>query len=61
VVFEEESGDRTRVTVIWEVYGSATPEEVATFINGRSGMTQGWGGSFDRLDEYVASSGVKVA
>ena len=37
-----------------EPIGSVTPEELATFIQGRSGMTQGWTGSFDKLEEYLA-------
>lgn len=49
-----EGADRTRVTVTWEVVGSATPEEMQTFIQGRAGMTQGWTGSFDKLEEALA-------
>ena len=49
-----EGPDRTRVTVMWEPHGAVTPEELETFINGRSGMTQGWTGSFDKLEEYIA-------
>ena len=28
-------------------------EELKTFTDGRSGMTQGWTGSFDKLEEYL--------
>ncbi len=49
-----ESPDRTRVTVTWEPYGAPTPEELAVFIQARGGMTQGWTGSFDKLDELLA-------
>jgi uncharacterized protein YndB with AHSA1/START domain len=49
---EEESG-RTRVTVTWEVIGNATQEEMETFIKSRGGMTQGWTGSFDKLEDYL--------
>jgi uncharacterized protein YndB with AHSA1/START domain len=56
VEFTEEDSDRTRVTITWEVVGDATPEEMETFINGRSGMTIGWTGSFDKLEEYLAKS-----
>jgi uncharacterized protein YndB with AHSA1/START domain len=45
-----EEPDRTRVTVTWEPHGAVTPEEIATFVNARAGMTQGWTGSFDKLD-----------
>jgi uncharacterized protein YndB with AHSA1/START domain len=52
-LYEEDSG-KTRVTVTWEPNGKTTKEEVDTFLNARSGMTQGWNGSFDKLDEYLA-------
>lgn len=48
-----EDPDKTRVTVTWEPYGETTAEEVATFLNARGGMTQGWTGSFDKLEEYI--------
>jgi uncharacterized protein YndB with AHSA1/START domain len=48
-----ESPERTRVTVTWEPYGATTPEEVAVFIAARAGMTQGWTGSFDKLEELL--------
>lgn len=53
VTFTEEGPDRTRVTVAWEPYGTCTAEEVATFLKARGGMTQGWTGSFDKLDTYL--------
>jgi uncharacterized protein YndB with AHSA1/START domain len=49
-----EGPDRTRVTVTWEPHGATTREELETFINGRAGMTQGWTGSFDKLEELLA-------
>lgn len=54
VHFTEESPTQTRVTVIWEVYGKAKPEEIETFLKFRPSMTQGWTGSFDKLEEYIA-------
>jgi uncharacterized protein YndB with AHSA1/START domain len=48
-----EGPDRTRVTVTWEPHGAVTPEELATFINARTGMTAGWTGSFDKLEAYL--------
>ncbi len=53
VTFSEEAPDQTRVTVTWQPYGQATAEELATFLNARGGMTQGWTGSFDKLEEYL--------
>jgi uncharacterized protein YndB with AHSA1/START domain len=49
-----EGPDKTRVTITWAPYGDVTPEEVETFVQGRSGMTMGWGGSFDKLEAYLA-------
>jgi uncharacterized protein YndB with AHSA1/START domain len=49
-----EGPDQTRVTVTWETYGPTTPEELDTFINARAGMTQGWTGSFDKLEAYLS-------
>lgn len=51
-----EKADRTRVTVTWEPYGEATPEEIAIFVQSRPGMTQGWTGSFDKLDALLATN-----
>lgn len=50
-----EGSEATRVTVTWEPYGAATAEEIATFIKARGGMTQGWTGSFDKLEDYLAT------
>jgi uncharacterized protein YndB with AHSA1/START domain len=56
VELTEESPDRTRVTVTWETYGDTTREELETFVNARAGMTQGWTGSFDKLEEYLSKA-----
>lgn len=53
VTLTEEGPNQTRVNVKWEVYGSATKEERDTFNKAKGGMTQGWTGSFDKLEEYV--------
>ncbi len=53
VQLTEEGPGRTRVTVTWAPHGKFTKEELETFIVGRAGMTQGWGGSFDKLDTYL--------
>ncbi len=50
----EESSDLTRVTVQWEVFGEATAVEHETFHKEKPGMTQGWSGSFEKLDSYLA-------
>lgn len=48
-----EGPNHTRVTVTWEPQ-AATPEEIATFVQAKGGMTQGWTGSFDKLEGYLA-------
>lgn len=54
VTLTEEGPDKTRVTITWETVGNVTREELETFINGRSGMTVGWTGSFDKLEAYLS-------
>jgi uncharacterized protein YndB with AHSA1/START domain len=53
VELTEEGPDQTRVTVTWEVHGAASREEIDTFANARGSMTQGWTGSFDKLEAYL--------
>ncbi len=53
VNFAEEAPDQTRITVTWEVYGEATQAERDMFNGAKSGMTGGWTGSFDKMDEYL--------
>jgi uncharacterized protein YndB with AHSA1/START domain len=50
-----EGPDHTRVTITWEVAGQATAEELAVFTGARAGMTQGWTGSFDKLEAALAA------
>jgi uncharacterized protein YndB with AHSA1/START domain len=53
VKFTEEGPDRTRVTVTWQCDGATSKEELEAFIKERGGMTQGWTGSFDKLEDYL--------
>jgi len=55
VTLTAEGPDRTRVTIMWEPHGAPTREELETFIKSRAGMAQGWTGSFDKLEAYLAS------
>jgi uncharacterized protein YndB with AHSA1/START domain len=55
VQLTEEGPDRTRVTVTWEPHGATTREELETFIKSRGGMTQGWTGSFDKLEAHLSN------
>lgn len=58
VTLSEEGPDQTRVTITWEPYGNVMQEELETFIKARGGMTQGWTGSFDKLETYLEKSGL---
>lgn len=53
VTLTEEGPEQTRVTVNWEPHGTTTSEELETFVKGRTGMTMGWTGSFDKLETYL--------
>ena len=53
VLFTAEANNGTRVTVTTEPFDSATPGELAAFIAERSGMTLGWSGSFDALENLL--------
>ena len=55
VSFEEERGGKTKVTVHWSPY-NPTAEEQQTFDAGHDSMRQGWGGSFDQLEAYLAKA-----
>lgn len=55
VTLSAEGPNQTRVTVTWEPHGKFTPAEVEAFIKERGGMTQGWTGSFDKLEAYLES------
>jgi uncharacterized protein YndB with AHSA1/START domain len=50
-----EGPDRTRVTVTWEPARDVTPEELKAFVDARASMTQGWTGSFDKLDALLTT------
>jgi uncharacterized protein YndB with AHSA1/START domain len=53
VLFTAETPTRTRVSVTWAPHGETTAEEVAAFVNARPGMTQGWTGSFEKLERLL--------
>lgn len=53
VTFATEENLQTRVTVTWEPQGNISKVELEAFIKERGGMTQGWSGSFDKLDKYL--------
>jgi uncharacterized protein YndB with AHSA1/START domain len=53
VELTSEGPDRTRVTVGCEPIENFTPEELNAFVEARAGMTQGWTGSFDKLEAML--------
>ena len=58
VLLTEEGPHETRVTLTWEPHGKVTREEIDAFVKARAGMTQGWTGSMDKLEEYLAGNTV---
>lgn len=55
VALTAEGPSCTRVTISSEVVGPATAHELDVFTSGRGGMTQGWTGSFDKLETLLAA------
>jgi uncharacterized protein YndB with AHSA1/START domain len=53
--FEEEPGGKTRVTIRWSAY-NATDEEQKTFDSSHESMRQGWGGTLEQLQAYLAKA-----
>ncbi len=53
ILFEAEGEKQTRVSIRWEIDGNATTTERETFNKAKTGMTQGWAGSFDKLEDYL--------
>lgn len=51
--FFDEGPHGSRVNVNWEPCGKFTAAEVKAFLNLRSSMTQGWSGSFDKLEAIL--------
>jgi uncharacterized protein YndB with AHSA1/START domain len=50
----EDVGGKTKLTISW-VPINESDEERATFDKGRGSMTQGWSGTFEQLEAYLAS------
>ncbi len=53
--FEEQPGGGTKFTLRWQAL-NPTAEEQKTFDEGVASMTQGWGGTLDRLAAYLATA-----
>lgn len=48
----ESQDDKTLLTIRWQPL-NATPEERATFDDSHASMQQGWGGTFEQLQDYL--------
>jgi uncharacterized protein YndB with AHSA1/START domain len=55
VKFVDAGAGKTAITVTWVAY-EATEAERKTFEDGAESMRQGWTGTFDRLDDYLAKA-----
>jgi uncharacterized protein YndB with AHSA1/START domain len=53
--FEEQPGGKTKFTVRWAPH-NATAEEQATFDAGHGSMNQGWSGTMEQLEAYLATA-----
>ena len=51
--FEDQPGGKTKFTIRWTPHNAAA-EEQKTFDDGNASMTQGWGGTLDQLEAYMA-------
>jgi uncharacterized protein YndB with AHSA1/START domain len=51
--FEDQPGNKTKFTVRWCPH-NATEEERKTFDAGHASMTQGWSGTMEQLEAYLA-------
>jgi uncharacterized protein YndB with AHSA1/START domain len=53
--FEEQPGGKTRFTIRWSPH-NATAEERKIFDAGHDSMRQGWGGTMEQLEAYLAKA-----
>jgi uncharacterized protein YndB with AHSA1/START domain len=53
--FEDMPGGKTKFTVRWAPY-NATEAEAKAFDSNRNSMTQGWSGTFEQLETYLATA-----
>ena len=53
VELTSEGPDCTRVSLRWELQGETSGADLAEFVRQRGGMTQGWTGSFDKLEALL--------
>jgi uncharacterized protein YndB with AHSA1/START domain len=55
--FEELPGGKTKFTVSWAAH-NATPEEQKVFDTSHQSMNQGWSGTLEQLEAYLAKAKV---
>lgn len=55
VTFEARPDNKTKATIRWSPF-NATTEAQSAFDAAHDSMTQGWNGSFDRLEAYLATA-----
>jgi uncharacterized protein YndB with AHSA1/START domain len=55
VTLEDAPGGKTKLTLRWSPL-NPSEEERGTFDAAHDGMRGGWGGSFERLDAYLAGA-----
>ncbi len=53
--FDDLGDSKTRFTIRWSPY-KASAEEQKTFDAGHDSMTQGWGGTLQQLEAYLAAA-----
>jgi uncharacterized protein YndB with AHSA1/START domain len=53
--FEEQPGGKTKFTIRWSPH-NATEEEHKTFEAGHASMNQGWSGTMEQLEAYLAKA-----
>jgi uncharacterized protein YndB with AHSA1/START domain len=53
--FEELPGGKTKFTVRWAAH-NATPEEQEVFDASHQSMNQGWSGTLEQLEAYLAKA-----
>lgn len=56
IEFAEDGPEYTRVKITWKPQGPVTPEEIQAFLAMKPGMMQGWSGSFEKLEAYLAKA-----
>jgi len=54
VMFEAQGAKKTKITVRWLPVEGSTGKELKTFDDGRSSMNQGWSGTFEQFNEFLA-------